>query len=41
VIATVGAQGASESSKQHGSPMHNPFGRCKLVNMRDIAERTD
>ena len=22
-----------------GSPMHNPFGRLKLVRMRDIAER--
>jgi hypothetical protein len=21
-----------------GSPMHNPFGRLKLVSMRDIAE---
>jgi hypothetical protein len=29
-----------ESTKQHaGSPMHNPFGRLKLVSMRDIAER--
>ena len=22
-----------------GSPMHNPFGRLNLVNMRDVAER--
>ena len=22
-----------------GSPMHNPFGRFKLMSMRDIAER--
>jgi hypothetical protein len=22
-----------------GSPMHNPFGRLKLVSMRDVAER--
>ena len=22
-----------------GSPMHNPFGRFKLVNMQDVAER--
>src|SRR5262249_56453746 len=28
-----------ESPKElAGSPMHNPFGRLKLVNMRDVAE---
>ena len=26
------------SEKLAGSPMHNPFGRLKLVSMRDIAE---
>lgn len=31
---------AQESSTDlAGSPMHNPFGRLKLVSMRDIAER--
>lgn len=31
------ADGASEF--RAGSPMHNPFGRLKLVSMRDIAEK--
>jgi len=26
------------SEELAGSPMHNPFGRLKLVSMRDIAE---
>ena len=29
---------ANESERSGGQPMHNPFGRLKLVNMRDIAE---
>ncbi len=30
---------AEDSPKEPvGSPMHNPFGRLKLVSMRDIAE---
>jgi hypothetical protein len=30
---------AQESARElRGSPMHNPFGRLKLVNMQDIAE---
>ena len=30
---------AQESTDERlGSPMHNPFGRLKLVSMKDIAE---
>ncbi len=32
VFATVSPE------KHKGSPMHNPFGRLRLVNMRDVAE---
>jgi len=29
----------ADAEDRAGSPMYNPFGRLKLVSMRDIAER--
>ena len=33
------AYNLESAAKLAGSPMHNPFGRLKLVSMRDIAEK--
>ena len=32
------ATATSTDERTAGSPMHNPFGRLKLISMRDIAE---